>query len=250
MSSLHAAGWQLVGASATAIIGVLSSLYIANKNRRQLMEHGAAQLRVQQATNERAAASFIGEKRQKWIDDLRSDVSLYIALTGEMVEGWSRHFERLGNEWDNHPPTSPSHLENYNEAVRKFADGYAERESRHTELLARIALRLNNRELAHEGLAGALHKIRRLLLDLNDRAARNEYNIREIRQRIDEESRFALGFARVILKEEWQRIKRDLADPDRLLNKIRATNSQDDATLKAAVESDAKSAPSVLSGDR
>ncbi|WP_186128613.1 hypothetical protein [Burkholderia gladioli] len=167
-----------------------------------------------------------------------------------MVEGWSRHFERLGNEWDNHPPTSPSHLENYNEAVRKFADGYADRESRHTELLARIALRLNNHELAHEGLAGALHKIRSLLLDLNDKAARNEYNSREIRQRIDEESRFALGFARVILKEEWQRIKRDLADPDRLLNNIRATNSQDDATLKAAVESDAKSALSVLSGDR
>ncbi|MGS1076546.1 hypothetical protein [Burkholderia glumae] len=250
MSSLHAAGWQMIGASATAIIGVVSSLYIANKNRRQLMEHGAAQLRVHQATNERAAASFIGDKRQKWIDDLRSDVSLYIALTVEILEGWSRHFERLGNDWDNDRPSSPSHLEWHNEAVRKFADGYAERGSRHTELWARIALRLNNHELAHEGLAVALHNIRKLVLDLNDRGSRYEYNSREIRLKIDEESRFALSFARVILKEEWQRIKRDLADPDQLLSEIRSTNSQDDAAMKAAVESDAKSAPSVLSGDR
>ncbi|MFP3693521.1 hypothetical protein, partial [Burkholderia sp. SIMBA_048] len=68
--SLHATGWQIVGTSVTALIGVIASYGIAAKNRRQLVQHGAATLDVQRVANARSAATFIADKRQKWIDDL------------------------------------------------------------------------------------------------------------------------------------------------------------------------------------
>jgi hypothetical protein len=141
--SIHATGWAAIGASATAIISVISNIYLARKSRSQMIdqaqksfEQAAASLDVQRTSTARAAATFVADKRQKWIDELRDDVSLYVALTVEIVEGWRRVFSKLGNRWDeNGAPTAPRDLEVYLEDVRKFAHDIRERDSLHAQAL-------------------------------------------------------------------------------------------------------------------
>ncbi|WP_322067293.1 hypothetical protein [Burkholderia ubonensis] len=127
-------------------------------------QQAAASLDVLRTSTARAAATFIADKRQKWIDDLRGDVSLYVTLTQEIVAGWKRIFSRLGNRWDEvGPPRAPRELEAYSEDVRKFAEGIAEHDSLHAQALTRIMLRLNGDEHAHRELTDSLYNVRAAL---------------------------------------------------------------------------------------
>ncbi|WP_193100786.1 hypothetical protein [Burkholderia sp. Z1] len=245
--SWHATAWQIFGTSTTAIIGVLASLYIATKNRKQLTEHGAATLSVQRVANARSAATFIADKRQNWIDDLRVDVSQYVALSAELTEAWKRLFSRLNDNWTRFPPEHQGDLDEYSDDVTRFSASIADRDSQHYQLLTRMVLRLNHDELAHNGLVIALTKIRSLLGDVAIRAAAHEYANQHLYSGIEQELRFAQLYAKVILREEWQKLKREVADPEGLMNSILATSVPDDAAVKALVESSAASVPSPLS---
>jgi hypothetical protein len=247
--SLHAAHWQLIGATVTAMIGVGSSLYIAITNRRQLMQQGTASLGLQRTTTARTAATFIAEKRQKWIDDLRDDVSLFSALTVEMVDGWKRVFSKLGNQWDERgAPTAPRELEVYLEEVRTFAHDIRERDSLHAQALTRIMLRLNGDEYAHRELTEGFYKVRASVSLLRLNAMKHEYANQHIYDSIDSQMTLAQVYAKAILGEEWRKLKREVADPERLIEGILATSPPDDAAVKAFVIKAAQSVPSPLSG--
>jgi hypothetical protein len=91
MSSLHTAGWAIIGSVATALCSIAGNIYLARKSRSQVIEQAAnqfkqaaASLDVRRTSTARTAATFIADKRQAWINDLRDDVSLYSALTVEI----------------------------------------------------------------------------------------------------------------------------------------------------------------------
>ncbi|KVZ49450.1 hypothetical protein [Burkholderia ubonensis] len=255
--SIHTAGWAIVGSVGTALASIAGNIYLARKSRSQVIEQAAtsfqqaaASLDVQRTSTARTAATFIADKRQKWIDDLRGDVSLYVALTQEIVAGWKRIFSRLGNRWDEvGPPRAPRELEAYSEDVRKFAEGIADRDSLHAQALTRIMLRLNGDEHAHRELTEALYEVRAGLGVVSQNASRHEYANQDVYDVIDCQLQLAQIYAKVILGEEWRKLKREVADPERLIESILATSPADDAAVEALVTKTARSVPSPFSRD-
>ena len=71
----------------TAIIaagGVATQFLIAHLSRRQITK----QLDLQHLVSHRATATFVADKRQKWIDELRMDMAFHLALSQEIVWKW------------------------------------------------------------------------------------------------------------------------------------------------------------------
>lgn len=252
MSVLHTAGWAVIGSVATALASIAGNIYLARKSRSQVIEQAAksfeqaaAALDVQRTSTARAAATFIADKRQTWIDDLRDDVSLYVALTVEIVEGWKRVFSKLGNQWDEQgAPTAPRDFEVYLEEVRKFANDIRERDSLHAQALTRIMLRLNGEEPAHRELTEGFYRVRASLGVIRLNAMKHEYANQNLYDSIDSQVTLAQVYAKAILGEEWRKLKREVADPERLIDSILATSPPDEAAVKAYVEKTARSVPS------
>lgn len=71
-------------AAIIAFGGILVQLLIAYLGRRQT----AQQLDLQQLVSHRTTASFVADKRQKWIDELRTDMAFHLALSQEIVWKW------------------------------------------------------------------------------------------------------------------------------------------------------------------
>ncbi|WP_322047434.1 hypothetical protein [Paraburkholderia sp. J67] len=86
--SIHAQGWQTVGAVGAAVVGVCVQLYIAYRTRQQTTKQSQDTLKIQRTVTERSAATFIAEKRQKWIDELRADMAAHLAISSEIVWKW------------------------------------------------------------------------------------------------------------------------------------------------------------------
>lgn len=228
--SLHAAAWQIIGTTATAIIGVGSSLYIANKNRKQLTQHSKDTLDLQKLSTARSASTFIAEKRQKWIDELRADLSLYLALSTELTEGYKRLFSRLGQEWDEQPNADPRDVLDWCEKRRnEFEHENATRNSEHYQLLMRVSLRLNANEDLHNIVMVAINGIRRSLAGLALQAVKGDYSAQVHFEEIEKELHHASMYAHVVFKAEWQRLKYEVAAPDELLRDILATHEREKA---------------------
>lgn len=235
-------------AATVALTGAVIAALVSLHNTRKTLHQSRESLDIQRASSARPAATFIAEKRQKWVDDLRTDVSQYVALTSEMTEGWKRTFSRLSDDWGNQPPETQSELNQFTRETLGFAASIAERDSQHYQLLTRILLRLNNDEVAHVGLVDRLFKIRSLLADLNMNATvRHIYANQDIYQGIEHELQFAQVYTKAILKEEWQKLKREVANPERLIRDILATSPPDDDAVEAFVQRTAPSVPSPLS---
>ncbi|CAN0621949.1 conserved protein of unknown function [Burkholderia multivorans] len=232
-----------VGVLSAALITAIVNLH----NSRKSLKHAKDTLDVQRTANARSAATFIADKRQKWIEDLRADVSLYLALSVELTEAWKRTFSNLGDMWDRNPYKDNHVLEDLDAKRVEFLSCIAARDSEHYQLLTRILLRLNNEELPHQGLLAALFKLRSLLADLQMRAVRVEYANQDKFMVIEHELQFAAVYAKVILKEEWQKLKREVADPVQLIDDILATSKPDDDAVEALVRKTAPSVPSPLS---
>lgn len=235
--SLHQAAWQIIGTTATAVIGVVSSLYIANKNRSQLIQHSKDTLDVQKLATARSASTFIAEKRQKWMDDLRADLALYLALSTELTEGWKRLFSRLGNEWDTHPNADPQQIHEWCENQRVIHEqAIASRESEHYQLLMRVSLRLNANEGLHNLMLFAVYNLRKHLAELAIQAVKGAYSDKVMFAAIEQALGQASMYAHVILKAEWQRLKYDVAAPDDLLRDILAAREREIAEDLASFE--------------
>lgn len=257
MSSFHTESWAVIGSVATALASIGGNIYLARKSRSQVIEQAkqsfeqaTATINVQRTSTARTAATFIADKRQAWINDLRDDVSLYSALTVEIVEGWKRVFSRLGNRWDeNGPPTAPREEEVYLEDVRKFAASIAERDSLHAQLLTRIMLRLSVDEHAHRELTEGLYRVRAGLGIIGINANRHEYANQDTYHVIDQRLQLLQIYCKSILDEEWKKLKREVADPEQLIKDILATSPPDDAEVEAFVKKTAPSVPSSFSPD-
>ncbi|SDR55168.1 hypothetical protein SAMN05443245_7615 [Paraburkholderia fungorum] len=252
--SIHTAGWAIIGSVSIGALSILGNIYLAFKSRNQVIDQAASQFKqaaasldVQRTSTARAASTFIADKRQKWIDELRTETSHYIALTLELTEAWKRLCDAMNEVWYEVNRSPQDQLDECADLRSKFEHSIAASNSEHYQLLVRVTMRLNNDELTHQGLINALRKLRGLLADLQVRAQQDRTDIRDLLILTESESQFATGFTKSILKEEWQKLKREVADPERLIADILATGPSLDYGLETLVRKGVARVSSPLS---
>jgi len=209
--------------SLQAAIAILGWRYAA-KNTRDTLD-------IQELVSNRTTASFIAEKRQKWIDELRSDMAIHIAQSQEIVWKWqaikdttSERVEVLLNaafEGNIEKIKDEKKIEaKRNEIVQKMLDDFSKengaRDREHQERHIRIKFRLNPKE--HNDLRDLLDKIRKKVLSAQGATPG------VIISNINNELGFLLDSATIltqgILKKEWQRLKQEVAYPESLIANI------------------------------
>lgn len=207
--------WQvfatIIGVSLQAAIAILGWRYTA-KNTQDTLD-------VQHLVSERATASFIAEKRQKWIDELRTDMAFHLALSQEIAWTWEAMKKNAADKVET--------LVNGDESKRKiivqnilddFSKENGQRDREHQERHIRIKLRLNPDEEIHVTLREQLDCIRLLFPKIRS-ATKGE----AMTQLIDEMMGVvdaATETTQEILKKEWQRLKQEVAYPDSLMDTI------------------------------
>lgn len=201
----------------TAVVGLIGVLFTLLMNR----YIAGINIGMQRLTTARSAAMFIGDKRQDWIDELRSDIARYLSLTQELAEGYKLLFWKMGDYYDRF-----SHMDALDviDTCAQWRNSHHEQtaklDSEHHQLLIRIVLRLNNEEDAHQGLMQTLHELRECILSLANLAAKDRHPERSVYAKMVETIDLAAGYAKVILREEWVKLKREVADPEKLIKEI------------------------------
>lgn len=219
--------WQvfatIIGVSLQAAIAILGWRYAA-KNTRDTLD-------IQELVSNRTTASFIAEKRQKWIDELRSDMAIHIAQSQEIVWKWlaikdttAERVEILldaafeGNVEKNKDKKKIDSKRN--EILQKMLDDFSKengaRDREHQERHIRIKFRLNPKE--HNELRDLLDKIRENVLSAQ--GATSGAEIANINNELCVLLDSATVLTQGILKKEWQRIKQEVAYPESLIANI------------------------------
>jgi hypothetical protein len=224
MRSLHTGGWQALGAFIAALtaagVGILFQLRIASKNREQLTKLSSDALEVQRLVSHRASASFIADKRQKWIDELRSEVATYLALSEEITAAYAVMFAKAGERLDEVSVLREGDLKGADRVREEFDKLNGPRIRQHHESLIRTTLRLNKGEVEHRNLLSELQTIRELLQACEKESRGDTYNETDAFKHVADHVVVAADLTSVILKSEWTRVKQEVAFPERLLASI------------------------------
>lgn len=226
---------QILVSALGVAVGFGIQLWIAGRSRQQTARLSKDTLAVQQLVSERATASFIAEKRQKWIDELRSDMAIHIAQSQEIVWKWqaikdttAERVEILLNAAfvDGVSKIKDQKKVEFkrNEIVQKMLDDFSKengvRDREHQERHIRIKFRLNPKE--HKVLRELLDKIRENVLSAQ--GAKPGEEISKINDQLGVLLNSATEMTQVILKMEWQRIKQEVAYPESLIATIPKPN--------------------------
>ena len=208
-------GWTATVSLVTSLIASVVSIW----NAQRLLGIQRDALAVQHLSNARSASTFIADKRQKWIDDLRNDASKLIALSLETAEAWKQLYSKCVKElYDNRDPLDA--LKQCDVLRVEFVNSNALRDSEHHQLYMRIILRLNIEEDVHKELTKTLENLRADMAALASLAQKGNYNSSQLFDIINASLKAVEDNTRVILKQEWQRLKREVADPDKLIQEI------------------------------
>jgi hypothetical protein len=210
--------------TAVSAIGVLLQLFIAERSRRQLAKQSDDTLDVQRLVTHRATASFVADKRQKWIDELRADMAFHLALSQEMIWKWdairSRTALKVAQEAKN-PAETDRILQ---EAADAFAKENGARDREHQERHIRIKFRLNPKEALHIELRFCMEEIRAVLE--GSQSAKNEAAAKILVQKMKSLIDKSAELAEQVLKAEWNRVKQEVAYPDALIATIPDPNKK------------------------
>jgi hypothetical protein len=186
---------------------------IADENRNQLMKQSNESIGMQRLITNRTIAAFIADKRQKWIDELRVDMAAHLALSQVIAWKWLALYQEAESV-----KLGGTLVKEAVDMLDKFSDGNGTRDHEHQERHIRLLLRLNGKEEAHIMLIGTLNEIRRLVSDLG--LAKSSSNafllVKEMEQKIADATQQTNG----VLKDEWTRIKQEVAHPEHLLSTI------------------------------
>lgn len=209
--------WLTMGVAAC---GVLAQFLIAYLGRRQVKK----QLDLQHLVSHRTTASFIADKRQHWIDELRTDMASHLALSQEIIWKWdgvrTRAAQRGETEAkDKSGAYNSVKVDQINqEEADKFSPENSKREREHHEGHIRIMFRLNPTEGLHIRLRQCLDNIRDVM-DKMQGARTPEVN-KECVSRMLLLVGEAQTHTEAILKAEWQRVKQEVAYPEALMATI------------------------------
>ncbi|OSI15485.1 hypothetical protein [Neisseria dumasiana] len=210
----------LISTCFVAALGAGVQIYIAKKSRDQNQNN----LKIQELVSYRSVASFIADKRQKWIDDLREDIALHLASAQEYVWKWDAvrsinkqlnikhqtNMEKLNCEHEKKAYERDFEKKS-DESLTKFREENGIRYTNHHQRHFRIKLRLNPKEEKHILLRECLDKIDKNMLNIRNADEINSMKIiNDVSDLIDE----ANVLTEEILKSEWERIKTDALNPN------------------------------------
>lgn len=209
--ALTEVNWQII----ISTLGVSAQLLIAYLSRRQT----AKQLDIQRLVSHRSTASFVADKRQKWIDELRTDMAFHLALSQEIVWKWdamrSMVARKIGEEAQN---DSLKANKIGQDAADTFSLENGARDRDHQERHIRIKFRLNPEEDLHIKLRSCLDAIRRALNSTQGPQSKSEADtlIKKTILLVEQ----AAGLTEKVLKAEWKRVKQEVAYPETLMESI------------------------------
>jgi hypothetical protein len=187
-------------------------------------------------------STFVGDKRQKWIDDLRNDMSLYIANSYELVAIWLMFVVGQSETGNALNPTDATKMAKaYLDAHTKLSQKNTERDAAHQQVLTRIRFRLNPLETEHLELLKTLYRVRHSLETMAQRIGRRDILATKISAEIYRDLDKCASYTQAIFKGEWNRITREVAEPEKLLESIIAKAPPDVAALAADLEQKALS---------
>jgi len=214
LTAVISAASALVGSLVGSVVLIVTS-YLTRKQLNR-------QLELQSLVSERSAASFIADKRQCWIDELRADMSTHIALTQEIAWKWDafRHSVKLKVQ---NEAAFADEIKNKKiadsinqEAIDKFSPENGARDRDHHELHIRIIFRLNPKEALHITMIENLKEIRTTLSDLQKKPDENDSILDKISRLVSESEKYT----QEILSQEWRKVKQEVAYPEALISKI------------------------------
>lgn len=203
-----------------AVAGIAVQFWIAYLARRQI----ARQLDLQHLISHRTTASFVADKRQKWIDELRTDMAFHLALSQEIIWKWDsmrqRAQLRIKEDASNIDGTVNQVKAGkiLQEIADKFSPENGARDREHQERHTRIMFRLNPKEELHIKLRQCLECIRVGLSKTQGAKTRAEAD-----EQLNETIRLiakAQEHTQDILRAEWQRVKQEVAYPEALISTI------------------------------
>lgn len=207
-------------AACVALCGVAIQFLIAYLGRRQTGQ----QLALQELVSHRTTATFVADKRQKWIDELRTDMAFHLSLSQEIVWKLDAMRERAALKVAEEATDDKGQIDRvkaakiYQDAADDFAPENGARDREHHERHFRIMFRLNPKEPLHTKLRECLDQIRRSLHATQGAKNREEANT--LMEKTSRLINIAQGHTEAILKAEWQRVKQEVAYPDLLMSKI------------------------------
>ncbi|MCF7767282.1 hypothetical protein [Achromobacter pulmonis] len=211
---------EWTGAVGVAACSVAVQFLIAYLSRRQI----AKQLDLQHLVSHRTTATFVADKRQKWIDELRTDMAFYLALSQEIVWKWDgmrsraalRVQEDAKNDAGEIDPVMASKI--FQDVADAFSPENGARDREHQERHIRLMFRLNPKKDLHVKLRECLDLIRKSLH--RTQGARTRAEAKELLDRTIHLIREAQDQTEAILKAEWQRVKQEVAYPEVLMSTI------------------------------
>ncbi len=163
---------------------------IAKRQVKMQVETAKLQIETQSRIATRQIADNISTKRQNWIDELRKDAAEFLTVVGRIQELKRPRVEQFI-------------------AMTEIAGDFKERlaaEMRAKELGTRITLRLNPNENEHNRLVELIGAMALKGYVLNQQYKPEEEKI--IAQEFNEASNAVVRHLQLILKHEWERVKK------------------------------------------
>jgi hypothetical protein len=189
ITQMLVAGWQRK-----------TQLRLAKEQALQQKQALSEQLSMQELASRRIANANIAAKRQVWIDELRKEVAKYLSIWQEISYRWDAIVSKPGKEGMSE------------DALAAFSLPIAEMRQEALEIQLRMELRLNMTETKHRELVVLMKTLEQSTV-LFQRTV-SKFPARAIQSVFQKISRDIVVKTQEILKEEWERVKREsYADP-------------------------------------
>ncbi|WP_338807039.1 hypothetical protein V8U11_08250 [Pseudomonas chlororaphis] len=174
---------------------------LADQQTAQQKQALSEQLSMQELASRRIANANVSAKRQIWIDELRKDIAKYLTLWQEIAFRW----DAIVSE----PRTEPIS----DEKLEAFKQPIVEMRIEALELQLRIELRLNMTEADHQELKTLMEQLQAsTVLFQRTKSSLPPETIQGAFQKIRQD---LIAKAQKILKDEWERVKKEsYADPN------------------------------------
>lgn len=218
---------EVVLSFVSALIGAAIGAGVSLRISRASIAQSKESIEVQRNISNRAAASFVADKRQHWIDALRADMATHLAESREIMWEWAAIRNRVKDDTRYRGLTDEQRDQRQNAELAEFSKANGALDRRHEERHYRLRFRLNpnSEETLHAALRGNLDEIRRILVDTNPNQPTLPDQQRNI-DRIEELVSHSDALTSDILKVEWERVKQEVAYPEAMIDKIPRPSSQ------------------------
>ncbi|WP_186208233.1 hypothetical protein [Burkholderia gladioli] len=205
-------------ASTVALFGAVIAARVSLHNSRKALEHAKETLDVQRATSARSAASFIADKRQKWIDELRSDMATHLAESQEIAWKWDATRQRAARVMGDQTLATDGRATKVRELAEELSKTNGDLDRSHQERHHRLRFRLNPKESDHQTLRSHLDEMREILEET--RRVENREVAIALLDRMEKLVQRSDVLTNTILKTEWERVKQEVAYPAEVIEKI------------------------------